>query len=210
MNEELDKINKINLDLRCPVCHQGNLYMIYKVTKIPYFGGIVTMTIRCDKCSLKISDVIAISNKGDLPTQQKRLTFKNNMGDLIVLSAGSKIEIPEIGIEVYVSSESGGEITTIEGVLLDIKDKVISLMRNASKEDKAVLSGILKKITNELRDPSGKLSVVVTDENQRSAIIPNELWAKRAEKEREAMSVKISTEEIKRTGKKVIKDYLNR
>jgi len=178
--------------------------MIYKVTKIPYFGGIITMTIRCDNCSLRVTDIMAISEKGELPAMQKRITFRQNMGDLVILSAGSKIEVPEIGIEVYISRENGGEITTIEGILRDIRDKVISLMKNSSSEGKMILENILRKIDNELNAPSGKLSIILIDKNQKSAIISNELWTKRVEEERSKM---VSLDEIKRLGEEIIEHY---
>lgn len=204
MNDMRDKLNKVNLDLRCPVCNQGNLYMIYKVTNIPYFGGIVTMTIRCDICSLKINDIMAVSEKGELPTKHERRTVKQNMGDLVILSAGSLIKIPEIGVEIHISRENGGEITTIEGILQDVREKVISLMRNSTSEDKIILEDILKKIDNELNTPSGGLHIVLIDENQKSAIISNELWTKQVEEERNKM---MSLNEIKKLGREIITKY---
>lgn len=207
MNEQRHTIHKVDLDLTCPICNKGKLQMIYKVTEIPYFGGIVAMTIRCNNCSLKLTDLIAVSDKGNLPIKHERKTLRGHMSDLVVLSSGSRIEIPEIGAEIYVSRESGGEITTIEGVLMDLRDKITSMLNNASDNEKEKITSILNIINDELHNPSGKLSVVIIDENKRSAIIPNELWLGRVEKERTRM-LKINESELIKIGKDIIKDYI--
>jgi len=207
--EDTNVINRVNLDMSCPMCQKGQLYMLYKVTVIPYFGGIVLMTIKCDQCSLKISDIMAVSEKGDLPGRYEVKTSEKHMGDLFVLSAGSHIEIPELDIEIYISSEAGGEITTLEGILTEAIDLTKSLFNTSNTDEREKLEDIMTRLNNEIKNPSGALTVLLIDENRRSAVIPNEIWAKRTEEER-IKALTLSEKQLINMGREVLRKKIQK
>jgi len=162
------------------------------------------MSIKCSFCGLKISDIMAISDRGELPEKSEIKTFKSKMGDLIVLSAGAKVEIPELDIELYISGETGGEITTVEGILSETLEYAKILAKDPSIENPKKLQRVLKLLRREIEAPSGLLTIVIIDENRRSAIIPHETWVKRAELAREEM-LELEEKEIISLGKEALK-----
>jgi len=203
-----DYVNITDLNMKCPVCHKGKLLMIYKVTKIPHFGGILITTIKCSFCSFKVNDIYAISEKGDLPEIHKIKTLESHLGDLLVLSGGSKVVIPELEYEVDIYSELGGEITTVEGILREALELFKTLLKSETNINaKEKLKKLRKIVEEELNKPSGTLTIIVIDKRKRSTIIPVEIWSERVEKERVA-SIPISREELEKIGKEIVKKYL--
>jgi len=173
------------LNMSCPVCKQGELIMHYRVSKIPYFGEIFLMTIRCTNCSLRISDILAVHEKGELPERHEIKISKERLGDLVVLSSGAIVMIPELSIEMTISQETGGEITTVEGVLLESIEYInLMLKEEKNPEKRKILEKLRAILENERKKPSGKLTLVVEDRHQRSAIIPEKLWSEKVEEER--------------------------
>jgi len=187
--------------------------MYYKVTKIPYFGDIFLMAIRCTNCSLKISDILAVREKGDMPEKHEIRILPERLGDLVVLSSGAKVEIPELEIELTIGLEMGGEITTVEGILLESIEFINSLLSSEDDaEKKKKLERIKQLLETEKNNPTGKLRLIVTDKNKRSAIIPIELWSKRVEEERlKALGLREELiSKAKELGKQIVKERVKK
>jgi len=204
-----DTIQTINLEMRCPICHIGELIMIYKVSLIPYFGGIVLLTIKCNNCGLKITDVVAVSEKGNLPEKYEVKTYTENLGDLLVLSSGSKIEIPELDIELDITGEQGGEITTLEGLITNIIDMVKILLNDSEDKTRKKVISIISTLKHEKEKPSGSLTIILKDENRRSAVIPNDIWTKKAEDVRTQMML-LDEKSVRKIGQEIAKEKLEK
>jgi len=183
--------------------------MIYKVSLIPYFGGIVLLTIKCNNCGLKITDVVAVSEKGNLPEKYEVKTYTENLGDLLVLSSGSKIEIPELDIELDITGEQGGEITTLEGLIMNIIDMVKILLNDSEDKTRKKVISIISTLKHEKEKPSGSLTIILKDENRRSAVIPNDIWTKKAEDVRTQMML-LDEKSVRKIGQEIAKEKLEK
>jgi len=204
--EHKEPFSKIDLDMTCPLCNKGMLSMLYKVSIIPYFGGIVMLTIKCSSCSFKLADIMAVSEKGELAEKSTIRITEENINDLIVLSSGSSIQIPELEIELFISSELGGEVTTIEGILMQSLDYTKMMLKSTSgASEKNKLKKIIEVLSKEIKEPSGELRLILEDKNKRSTIIPHEKWAARVEKER---SIFLSESDLASLGKETVKKFL--
>lgn len=178
-----DNIKVVPLNIKCPVCYKNTLNLIYTITNIPYFGELLVMGIKCQNCGFKVSDVMLVTHKGKTIIQEK--ITKDTINDLVVLSADSTVSIPELGVEIDIRTESGGEITTIEGILREFLDYIKQLSNSdLSEQETKLVNEIAEKIKKELDNPTGLLTIEIKDETGKSSIVPHKLWSQRAEKER--------------------------
>ncbi|KAG2392383.1 hypothetical protein C9374_012635 [Naegleria lovaniensis] len=91
---------------------------------VPYFKEIILMAFKCDHCGYKTTEVRA---GGAISPQATKITLKvSNPEDLsrdILKSETASLDIPEL--ELHVAQGSlGGKFTTVEGLLMNIKDKL--------------------------------------------------------------------------------------
>jgi len=193
-------IKQIDLDIKCPICGRRALRMLYKSVDIPYIGAMVLSTIICIKCGFKVTDFWMVFEKGKYEDFQKVKITKSTINDLICVSAGSKIIVPEIDAEIDVITFDSQDITTIEGLLWELKKSVEIMIETA--EDRAKAERILKILDSELKVPTGKLTLVIEDPNKHSAIIPHKYWVQRVERERE-----FTQEYLDLMGKKIIEKW---
>ena len=201
-----NKVEAVPLNIKCPVCYKNNLIMTYTVTKIPYVGDILVMGIKCTNCGFRISDIAMISHTGK-NIMKSKITPKT-LNDLVVLSANSTVSIPELGLEVDIRTETGGEITTIEGVLREFLEQLEQLSNSELSEEEAkIVKTLIEKIKSELKNPSGDLTLKIHDKTGKSSIVPHKAWIKRAEKERNAP--KLSEGEIKNIAEEEIKKFIS-
>jgi len=193
-------IKQMDLDIRCPICGFPSLRMLYKPVDIPYVGAMVLSTIICVKCGFKVTDFWMVFEKGKYEDFQRVKITSLTINDLVCASSGSKIVVPEIGAEVRIITFDAQDITTIEGILRELRESVKIMMKNA--EDKAKAKKILRILNEELEKPSGRLTLIIEDPDKHSAIIPYEYWTKRIERERD-----FSKEYLDEIGRKIIEKW---
>lgn len=176
-------IEQANLDMSCPVCERSPLKIFYKSVDIPYIGAMLISTITCCNCGFKVSDFWMLFEEGKYEDYQSVKVSQSTMGDLVCVSTGSKILIPEIGTEIQVLTFDAQHITTVEGILRELKTCVEAMLDTA--EDKAKAKEVLDIINEELENPSGRLTLILSDPLKHSAIVPRDYWTRRVESERE-------------------------
>lgn len=198
-------INITPLNISCPICNKNKLKLVHSVTPVPYYGKIFLMTIKCDECKFKVSDIMAVMHHEK--KIHRRKICQETINDLVVLSSGSKVEIPELGIETIIKTEEGGEITTIEGILFEFisfsKQMYINL---TDEESKKIVEGIIKRLEMERVNPSCELTLKIVDETGKSTIIPHNAWIKSIEQRRE--EVKVEREELENLVREAIKKFV--
>jgi len=195
-----NSLTTANLNILCPFCKKNTLMMLYKAINIPYIGDILLTTIICNTCKFKVSDIWIIHGKGEYKPNQTIKITKNTINHLVCASAGSRISIPALGIEIDIKTFDASHITTIEGILREIIDAVHSLLPTTENREKAL--EIIKTLEEEINTPSGKLSMTLHDPSGHSIIIPYDLWVARTEKTRE-----IRQETINTIAKEIIKKW---
>lgn len=110
----------------CPSC-TSECETRMSVITIPHFKEIIIMATICDKCGFKNNEIKpggAISEKG------LRISLSLKKEDLmrdVLKSETCSVFIPEIDLELSIGSGFlGGRLTTVEGLLLSIKEELES------------------------------------------------------------------------------------
>ncbi len=155
-------MEEIKTDSICPNC--GNyLYYIENTTEIAYEGKITIHTFHCKSCYYK--NIIIDRHDREKPKIIKlRVTNKNDLKAIVYRSPEAYIIIPELDAEIAPGIASNGYITTVEGIIVSIKDK-LSLMGTGEEINylrqriDGILSGTEEKITIIIDDDSGKSKI---------------------------------------------------
>ncbi len=162
----------------CHLCGEKKLILKENEMQLPYFGKIFILSMECEGCGFKKSDIEPAEEK-----EPARFTFEmQNEEDLnvrIVKSADATVKIPHvITIEPGVASE--GYVTNVEGLLTNIKKTIESSVEGEEDEDvKNKGRNLIKKLSKALvgreklkiiiEDPSGH-SAIISDKAQRSKL----------------------------------------
>jgi len=154
----------------CPICHKNKLILIEEGYDIPYFGKCYLMTMQCEECGYKLSDIESEEQKDPV-----RYTFEvKNKKDLnvrVVKSGQATVKIPALKMSVEPGPASEGYISNIEGVLERFK-KVIEAERDTADDEniKKTAKNLLKKLWKiELGEMPVK--IIIEDPSGNSAII---------------------------------------
>jgi zinc finger protein len=154
----------------CPLCHKNKLTLIEEDYDVPYFGKCYLMSMKCENCDYKISDVEAEEQK-----EPSKYTFEiKNKKDLnirVVKSGQASVKIPALKMSVEPGPASEGYISNIEGVLQKFKKVIESERDNAEDENvKKNAKNLLKKLWKvELGEMPVK--IIIEDPSGNSAII---------------------------------------
>ena len=157
MDEEAPR--EFQTETSCPSCGQ-KLYFIFYRTRVSYEEAVEIETFFCKKCLYKSTQIRQIDRQ-----EPKTLVFQvRNRDDLrtvLYRSPEARISIPELEADIEPGEISTGEITTIEGILSQILDKLQLLdEEDASPED---LRAIRERIEGIIQG-SGELFTFVIDE----------------------------------------------
>jgi len=165
----------LEYSVECPVCGR-RLKVEEYLYDMPLVGKVIISSGKCENCGYKWSDVRLAEVKGPRKIVVE-VEEPNDVNALVVRSSTASILIPELGVEITPGPASLGYITTIEGVLLDILDKIDFLCREgeAPRETCEEKKDLVEKARNAevpftfiLVDPEGT-STIVSD---KAKIIP--------------------------------------
>lgn len=126
MTEDFEAPKEELTEVHCPNCSH-KLYFIEIMTSIAFEKQILIQTYFCKNCLFKKNEVTQIE-RGE-PVRESILI--RNMDDLRVVvyrSPEARILIPEIGAEVDPGEISNGEVTTVEGIVTRIWERMYSAL----------------------------------------------------------------------------------
>ena len=120
-------------NVKCPVCG-ANLFFIQMLTDIAFERRILLQSYFCKKCLFKKNDVVQMDR--DKPIRIS-LAVRNRDDIRITLyrSPDARVVIPEIGAEIEPGDISSGEITTVEGILTRIWERMDTVLRDFEGTD---------------------------------------------------------------------------
>ena len=154
----------------CPLCHTTKLSLIEEDYDVPYFGKCYLMSMKCENCDYKVSDIESAEEK-----EPSRYTFEvKNKKDLnvrVVKSGQAIVKVPALKMSVEPGPASEGYISNIEGVLQRFK-KIIESERDTTDDEdvRKAAKNLLKKLWKvELGELPVK--VIIEDPSGNSAII---------------------------------------
>ncbi|AKA48274.1 hypothetical protein IX51_03220 [uncultured archaeon] len=163
MDEDEEIPQEFQTNLKCPSCGE-DLYLIFYNTQIAYEEGVSIETYYCKSCLFKQSAVAPMERRDPVRTTLK-LRSQDDLRVVVYRSTEAVLQIPEIEAEVLPGKSATGEITTVEGILSRILEKLDIIGEDAEDPEKMekirnVLEGILNgnapEMTMIIEDPSGK------------------------------------------------------
>ncbi|KAG9348607.1 hypothetical protein JZ751_002345 [Albula glossodonta] len=109
----------------CPECNApANTNM--KLVQIPHFKEVIIMATNCDSCGHRTNEVKSGGATEELGTKiTLHLTDPSDMSRDLLKSETCSVLIPELEFELGMAA-LGGKFTTLEGLLTDIKQLIVS------------------------------------------------------------------------------------
>uniref|UniRef100_A0A8C2FQX2 Zinc finger protein ZPR1 n=1 Tax=Cyprinus carpio TaxID=7962 RepID=A0A8C2FQX2_CYPCA len=123
--EEEENDEKPVFNTNCPECNApANTNM--KLVQIPHFKEVIIMATNCDSCGHRTNEVKSGGATEELGTRiTLHLTDPSDMSRDLLKSETCSVLIPELEFELGMAA-LGGKFTTLEGLLKDIKDLIVS------------------------------------------------------------------------------------
>lgn len=166
MTDESDLPTEIETNVECPACGE-NLFLIFYNTEIAYEERITIQTYFCKSCLYKNSTVLKEGKNKPQRTELK-VSRPDDLRIIIYRAPEASILIPEIEAEVFPGEASQGEITTVEGLIYNLRKK-IDLMEK-DPEDAAQLKKVKDKLDEMLEGKLPDFTVVLEDPTGKSVI----------------------------------------
>lgn len=153
----------------CHMCGAKELTLREEVIEIPYFGRVFVLSMDCNACGYRKSDVEPAERKE--PSKYTiEIDSEEDMAIKIVKSGEATIKIPRI-ITIEPGPTSNGYVTNVEGLLERVKKIIQS---EAESEDdltiKKKAKNILKKL-NKVEVGREKIKIIIEDPSGHSAIV---------------------------------------
>uniref|UniRef100_UPI0037E8D6FF zinc finger protein ZPR1 n=1 Tax=Semicossyphus pulcher TaxID=241346 RepID=UPI0037E8D6FF len=112
-------------DTNCPECNAPASTNM-KLVQIPHFKEVIIMATNCDSCGHRTNEVKSGGATEDLGTKiTLNITDPSDMTRDVLKSETCSILIPELDFELGMAA-LGGKFTTLEGLLKDVKDLIVS------------------------------------------------------------------------------------
>ncbi|MEM0158961.1 MAG: ZPR1 zinc finger domain-containing protein [Thermoplasmataceae archaeon] len=150
----------------CPACGR-NLFFIFYRTKVSYEEAIEIETYFCKNCLYKSTKIHGIENYG-----HKKLVLKirnpNDLRILVYRSPEARVEIPEFFAEINPGEMSSGEITTVEGILSRLLEKID--LFDQEDADPETIEALRERISGTINGKWNPFTLVVDDPTGRSRI----------------------------------------
>ncbi|XP_058488323.1 zinc finger protein ZPR1 [Solea solea] len=109
----------------CPECNAPTSTNM-KLVQIPHFKEVVIMATNCDSCGHRTNEVKSGGATEELGTKiTLHITDPSDMTRDLLKSETCSVLIPELEFELGMAA-LGGKFTTLEGLLQDIKDLIVS------------------------------------------------------------------------------------
>lgn len=176
----------VNIDSPCPMCKEtGRLGMLTTEVEVPYFGGGLETTLKCDKCGFRHADFMILAQKEPL-----RVTFRardaEDLSVRVIRSNSGTLRIPEIGFLAEPTPLSESYVSNVEGVLDRAKDILLTAIEfhGEDPQKRALLDEYLARwdrmhvgampFTLEIDDPFGN-SAIVSERVEKRALSEDEV-----------------------------------
>ncbi|UJG42581.1 MAG: ZPR1 zinc finger domain-containing protein [Candidatus Heimdallarchaeum endolithica] len=181
----IEDIGALEFDITCPSCKSNDVEVSQKILNIPHFSKVWLYNIKCNNCGYKHNDMLNLESK-EATRYIYRVENAKDYTSKIVRSANGTVRIPELGVLIEPGPSSTGFINNIEGVLQDVKEKVLFLLKNAqSKGEREKIIQYINQL-NSYIERSLPLTFIIEDPLGNSLIVPYD---------EEKLTVEILTEE---------------
>ncbi len=159
------------VNFECPVCGSDKAVVTQRLLQIPYYDDFHAIILLCPDCGLRRADFANLSSKGPAHYSYTVET-EEDFTTKVVRSIEGVFRVPEIGVEIKPATAPSSWIRNVEGILLDIKEKVeIARDHAETEQDRLKAEDLIKRIDGLL---AGKepFTLDIRDDTGNSVIIP--------------------------------------
>lgn len=115
----------LTFDTNCPGCNAPASTNM-KLVQIPHFKEVIIMATNCDSCGHRTNEVKSGGGTEEMGTKiTLHITDPSDMTRDVLKSETCSVIIPELEFELGMAAV-GGKFTTVEGLLRDIKELIVS------------------------------------------------------------------------------------
>jgi zinc finger protein len=154
---------------KCAFCGENKLVLHEEEIEIPYFGKLFVLSMECEACGYRKSDVEPAEKK-----EPCKYTFEISSDDdlkvRVVKSGEATVKIPHV-INMEPGPASDGYVTNIEGLLEKVKAIIESSAEAEEDEDAVKKAKNLVKKLNKVLLARESLKIIIEDPSGNSAII---------------------------------------
>ncbi|MEM2637453.1 MAG: ZPR1-type zinc finger protein [Candidatus Korarchaeota archaeon] len=160
------KMSEEKIKISCPVCNSElTTSVVEKV--VPHFGEILIISDICNNCGYHNS-TIHVTGSSNKTHYELLIDSREKLNYYVVRSPTTTVSVPELGIEMKpISGQGEAFITTVEGVLVRFKEKLLFMMTDENDDEKVrAINDLLHKIERTIKgeycltivldDPMGK------------------------------------------------------
>ncbi len=168
-----DEFKDFHVEMPCPICKSDKTEAIQRPLDIPNFPDHVMFNFKCLNCNFKHNDFFCLGNNE--PLRHKYVAEgKDDWRTKVIRSSSATIRVPTFGASIEPGPASEGRITNIEGLILDIKQKVEFLKANNEDDNTlANANNILATIDSILAE-FGRVVIIIDDPLGNSLILPED------------------------------------
>lgn len=153
----------------CPFCNEKKLILREEVVDIPHFGKVYVLSMQCEGCNYRKTDVEPAEIKEPCKFTLEVGT-EEDLSIKIVKSGEATVKIPHI-ITIEPGPASSGYITNIEGLLQKVKEMIeASVEAEEDESAKKKAKNMIKKL-NKVMTGRENLKIIIEDPTGHSAII---------------------------------------
>ncbi len=162
-------LNQIR-DQKCPVCQEESMRVTESAYDLPYFKKIILFNMKCDSCNFKFNNTY-VEDLKEPARCELVLENSTHLSAIVVRSVVGTVRVPELGAVIEPGPAAQPFITTVEGVLVRIRDIVETAIRWAeTEEQKERGREVLGKLGLTLESRM-KVTLVIDDLFGNSAIV---------------------------------------
>lgn len=158
-------------EMACPDCENEHASIITHILDIPYYDDFMMVNINCSECKFRTTDFFHANSKGHIISSYL-IENKEDMRTKVVRASDGIVKIPELGISIEPITGSFTWIRNIEGILEDIKSKVIIALKSFEEQELKEEAANRIEMINKLMNNEMPFTISVEDVNGNSIILP--------------------------------------
>lgn len=157
--------------MECPECKYEEAVVIAHILDIPFYDDFTMVSVNCPKCKLRVNDFFNADSKGHIKSTYP-IDDASDKTTKVVRASDGYVSIPELGVSIDPVSGANTWVRNVEGILDDIKSKLIIALRDIDDEEIREKTVERIELVNKMINHQVKYTVIVEDKTGNSVILP--------------------------------------
>ncbi|MCY3413873.1 MAG: ZPR1 zinc finger domain-containing protein [Candidatus Heimdallarchaeota archaeon] len=173
MNDLPRKSEYIVNKMVCPDCGYEEANIVTHLLDIPHYDDFMMIAINCPECKFRTSDFFNADTKDHIISTYK-VENEKDMRTKVVRATDGIVSIPELGVTIDPVSGSSTWIRNIEGILVDILEKIELALDNLETDEERQEALDRIALIQDLIDVKVPFTITVEDQQGNSIILPED------------------------------------